>query len=247
MQAFALTDKGTFRTSNQDYFYCQPCKTGVLPNLFIVADGMGGHLAGDYASKYTATRIAELIEQNVSEQPALKLINDCIQKVNYELFDKARRDADYYKMGTTMVLCYLEDNIVHVANVGDSRLYIINSSEIRQITHDHSLVEELVAQGSIEKDSSTYYEKKNVITRAIGAAGFVNVDYFEEELSDGDVVLLCSDGLTNMVSDEEIMSIINKYNDLEECTKELINRANYNGGMDNISVVVIKQDWEAVL
>lgn len=240
MQAFALTDKGISRMNNQDYLYSLPCKTGILPNLFIVADGMGGHLAGDYASKYTATRIAELIEQSDTEKGAIEIIDDCIQTVNCELFEKAQNDEAYFGMGTTLVLCFIESNIVHVANVGDSRLYIINSSDIKQITRDHSLVEELIAQGSIEKDSSTYYEKKNVITRAVGVADSVCVDYFETELSEGDVVLLCSDGLTNMVDNEEIKKIVNDNTDLEECAKKLIDKANYNGGEDNISVVIVK-------
>lgn len=241
MQAFGLTDKGITRINNQDYLYSLPCKTGVLPNLFIVADGMGGHLAGDYASKYTVMRITELIEQNVTENSDIELIDECIQTVNKELYSKAEMEEEFSGMGTTLVLCYIRDNIVYVANVGDSRLYIINESDIRQITHDHSLVEELIAQGSIEKDSFTYYEKKNVITRAVGVADSVCVDYFEAELSEGDSVLLCSDGLTNMVSDDEIMRIVNNNIESEDCVKELINKANSNGGRDNITVVVIKQ------
>lgn len=241
MQAFGLTDKGITRINNQDYLYSLPCKTGVLPNLFIVADGMGGHLAGDYASKYTVMRITELIEQNVTENSDIELIDECIQTVNKELYSKAEMEEEFSGMGTTLVLCYIRDNIVYAANVGDSRLYIINESDIRQITHDHSLVEELIAQGSIEKDSSTYYEKKNVITRAVGVADSVCVDYFEAELSEGDSVLLCSDGLTNMVSDDEIMRIVNNNIESEDCVKELINKANSNGGRDNITVVVIKQ------
>lgn len=241
MQAFGLTDKGISRVNNQDYLYSLPCKTGILPNLFIVADGMGGHLAGDYASKYTAMRIAELIEQTVADKSDIEIIDECIQTVNRELFDKAKSEEAFSGMGTTMVLCYIKDNKVYVANVGDSRLYVINSSDIRQITHDHSLVEELIANGSIDKDSSTYYEKKNVITRAVGVADNVCVDYFEEELSEGDTVLLCSDGLTNMVPDDEIKRIVNGNNESEDCAKELINRANHNGGQDNITVVVINQ------
>ena len=138
------------------------------------------------------------------------------------------------------MLCYVEDGIIHAANVGDSRLYVINDKEIKQITHDHSLVEELVAQGSIEKNSSTYFQKKNVITRAVGVSENVCVDYFEAEYSDGDILLLCSDGLTNMVSDDEIKDIVNSNNELKDCVEELIHRANGNGGTDNISVVAVK-------
>ncbi len=240
MQAFGLTDKGISRMNNQDYLYSLPCKTGILPNLFIVADGMGGHLAGDYASQYTATRIAELIEQTVTEGNAFEIIDECIQTVNRELFEKSQSEEGFFGMGTTLVLCYIKDNIAYVANIGDSRLYVVNSSEIRQITHDHSLVEELIAQGSIDKGSSTYYEKKNVITRAVGVADSVCVDYFEVELSEDDVVLMCSDGLTNMISDDNIKSIVNDSDNLENCVHELVNLANYNGGQDNITVIVIK-------
>lgn len=240
MQAFALTDKGMSRMNNQDYLYSLPCRTGALPNLFIVADGMGGHLGGDYASRYVVTRLAELIEKSGPDERKIELLDKCIQTVNHELYEKSGNEAQLHGMGTTLVLCYVEDGVIHAANVGDSRLYVINEKEIRQVTHDHSLVEELVAQGSIEKNSSTYFQKKNVITRAVGVCEYVCVDYFETEYSEGDVLLLCSDGLTNMVCDEEIKDIVNSAEELKDCAEELVHRANENGGMDNISVVVVK-------
>lgn len=240
MQAFALTDKGMSRMNNQDYLYSLPCETGVLPNLFIVADGMGGHLGGDFASRYAVTRLAELIEKSEPGEHKIELLDKCIQRVNQELYEKSGNEAQLHGMGTTLVLCYVDDGVIHAANVGDSRLYVINEKEIRQITHDHSLVEELVAQGSIEKNSSTYFQKKNVITRAVGVYEYVCVDYFEAEYSEGDILLLCSDGLTNMVSDEEIKDIVNATKELKSCAEELVHRANENGGMDNISVIVVK-------
>ena len=243
MQAFAHTDKGILRVNNQDYVYSLPCKTGALPNLFIVADGMGGHLGGDYASEYAVTRIVELIKniESLSDN-IIEIVDGVIQQVNKELYEKACDDEALFGMGTTLVLCFIKDGVVYAANVGDSRLYIINDSKIRQITHDHSLVDELVANGSIEKNSSTYFQKKNVITRAVGTEPSVCVDYFETEIDEADILLLCSDGLSNMVSDEMIKEIVNeRKDDLEQCAASLVHMANYNGGTDNISVIVVKE------
>ena len=245
MQAFALTDKGMVRTNNQDYIFSLPCRIGVLPNLFIVADGMGGHLGGDFASRYTVERLTELIKTAEVKNSILETLDSCIQTVNRELYEKSCSDENLYGMGTTLVLCYICDGVIHIANVGDSRLYIENSEGIKQITHDHSLVEELVAHGSMEKNSPEYFQKKNVITRAVGVSDAVSVDYFEADCMEGDTVLLCSDGLTNMVSDEEIKEIIDSNSELKDCAECLVGRANRNGGADNISVVLVKGYLEA--
>lgn len=167
------------------------------------------------------------------------------QAANQQILMKARSEKEYEGMGTTLVMACLEGNTLFVSNIGDSRLYVINE-DIYQISRDHSLVEELVSQGKLERDSEAYYEQKNIITRAVGIKEQVSADFFEVELECGDVVLLCSDGLTNMVSDERIAEMVKSEPDLPSLAEDLIREANENGGKDNISVVLIRPEENEV-
>lgn len=151
-------------------------------------------------------------------------------------------DSNMIGMGTTLVLATIEDNILTVANVGDSRLYVMSDDGIRQITRDHSLVEEMIRMGGIDRNSARNHPDKNIITRAIGASSNVNVDFFEVELKDGDVIFMCSDGLSNMIEDDDIYEITQNADDLEDAATKLVDTANENGGKDNISVVLVKYE-----
>jgi protein phosphatase len=146
-------------------------------------------------------------------------------------------------MGTTLVMAVVEDGVMYVANIGDSRLYVVNNT-IRQITMDHSLVEELIRNGQLERDKGRNHPEKNIITRALGIDNKVVPDFFEIELTSDDKVLLCSDGLSNMIEDDEIQDIVSEDTDLTAIGRKLIERANYYGGKDNISAVVVAVDWE---
>ena len=157
------------------------------------------------------------------------------------LMDKAKESIDYEGMGTTLVVATFIDKSLYIANVGDSRLYIVNN-EIQQITRDHSLVEEMINLGEIDRKNARTHEKKNIITRAIGVDSEVVADFFEVEYSKGDIILMCSDGLSNMIEDEDMKIIINEGNDLSEIANKLIEVANNNGGKDNISVVLVEPD-----
>ena len=151
---------------------------------------------------------------------------------------KAREDESLYGMGTTVVAATVLGKYLQVANVGDSRLYIINE-EVRQITRDHSLVEEMVRMGGLDREAARNHPDKNIITRAIGARDTIEIDFFHEELKSGDLVLMCSDGLTNMLEDEEIGRILKTPGTIEERAERLIDAANQNGGRDNIAVILI--------
>ena len=214
-------------------------QVGALPNLFIVADGMGGHKAGDYASRKATQIIVESIKSSEETSP-VRLIRTAVERANKELLKKARESEDYEGMGTTMVVATITEECLYVANVGDSRLYIIND-EINQVTKDHSLVEEMVRMGGIDEETAKYHPKKNVITRAVGGAEEIEIDFFELKLMPGDIILMCSDGLTNMLDDEEIKLIIKKQRDVIEKAEELVKAANENGGRDNITVTIIEQ------
>ena len=171
----------------------------------------------------------------------------CIRdRVNGLLMDKAAEDAALSGMGTTLVAACVMGPVLCVANVGDSRLYVVGNEEIRQITRDHSLVEELIERGEMERGSEAYHERKNIITRAIGARRGVYADFFEVTLTEGDTVLMCSDGLSNMVPDEEIFRIVSGREDLKEACGDLIDEANNNGGRDNIGVVLFRPSPDEV-
>ena len=238
LQAFSMTDIGKRRKLNQDYVFVSVCPIGELPNVFIVADGMGGHNAGDYASKYTVEMIEEQIRESQLTEAA-EILDSAICRANSYIRNMARENKTLSGMGTTVVAATVSDDKLLVANVGDSRLYIINDKEIRQITRDHSLVEEMVRMGGIDRRAARVHPDKNIITRAVGALDTVEADFFREDLKEGDTILLCSDGLTNMLEDEEIHGIVKRRASLSEKGKALIGAANENGGKDNIAVILI--------
>lgn len=238
IKTFSVTDIGKRRKVNQDYVYTSENAIGNLPNMFIVADGMGGHNAGDYASKATVEIMVEEIGQS-KETDAVVILKNAIQTANTGIRTKASENPDFEGMGTTVVAATFEGNLLRVANVGDSRLYIVDEG-IRQITRDHSLVEEMVRMGGLGREEARNHPDKNIITRAIGAGDTVEPDFFTVEVKEGDMVLMCSDGLTNMLEDEEIRMILSGARDIVEKAYRLVEAANENGGRDNISVVLIE-------
>lgn len=238
LKAFSITDIGKRRKLNQDYVYASDKPVGNLPNLFIVADGMGGHNAGDYASKVTVETIVEKVSGS-SETECTCILEEAIQAANTLIRVKAFEYADLEGMGTTVVAATCREDRLFVANVGDSRLYVVNDREIRQVTRDHSWVEEMVRQGSLGREEARNHPGKNIITRAIGGDDSVKVDYFMVQLREGDLVLMCTDGLTNMLEDEEIRMILEGSRDIEGKACELVESANGRGGRDNISVLLV--------
>lgn len=238
LKTFSITDVGKERKLNQDYVFTSEIPVGKLANLFIVADGMGGHNAGDYASKYTIETIVEEIEKS-KDTSVVKILEKAIQSANRHIRKKSQESEGLNGMGTTVVAATIHGDEICVANVGDSRLYVINQ-EIKQITEDHSLVEEMVRMGGIRREQARSHPKKNIITRAIGAEDELEIDFFQVKLKKGDFVLLCSDGLTNMIEDEEIRMILQGQRDIVEKAEALVATANNNGGKDNIAVILIE-------
>lgn len=239
MQAYALTDVGRNRSMNQDYIFSSTDPVGSLDNLFIVADGMGGHNAGDYASRFVVENLVKFLEKRQDDKDVHGILKEGIRKVNRELFLKAREEAGLFGMGTTLVLATVKGSVLYVANIGDSRLYLLRG-ELEQITKDHSYVEELVALGKMKRGSRDYQEKKNIITRAIGTNEDVDIDLFAMKLKSRDCILMCSDGLSNMVDEFEIEYIIRSEEGLQAKAEALVEAANRSGGKDNISVVLIE-------
>lgn len=239
MKTFSMTHVGQRREMNQDYMYTSETAVGNLPNLFLVADGMGGHAAGEYASRFTVEKIVEKIT-NSSQREPVAVIKEAVEEVNTMLLAEANADAEKAGMGTTIVASTVIDGRLYAANVGDSRLYVINQDNIAQITRDHSLVEEMVRLGEMNKEDAKDHPDKNIITRAIGVMSEVVVDFFEIALKPGDMILMCSDGLTNMVEDGQIKQIVLGQRDIVEKAEKLVETANQNGGKDNITVVLIE-------
>lgn len=240
MKLFSITDVGKKREINEDYIYTSSEAVGNLPNLFVVADGMGGHNAGDYASEHAVKKVVDIIKQFDEEDDLENILQRAIDESNSYIYKLSRCDGKLSGMGTTLVALTFKGEEAIVANIGDSRLYVVNNSNITQITKDHSLVEEMVNMGGIDREAARSHPDKNIITRAVGVKEYVLVDFFEVKFERNDKFLLCTDGLTNMLKDEEIHQIINEAADIEIAGKKLIEQANANGGRDNIAVVLVE-------
>jgi len=237
MKAFGITDIGKARKTNQDYLFISEDAVGTLPNIYIVADGMGGHKAGEVASKGAVQSIVHSL-RTTSLQDPVSIMEEAVTAANDKVFQMSKDNPEFEGMGTTLVVATVYENYFYVANIGDSRLYIVND-EIHQITRDHSYVEEMVSRGEIDKDSARTHAKKNVITRAVGVEAGTYADYFQVKYKKGDKILMCSDGLSNMVADDELKGIMKKNIPVEQMVNELVYTANHNGGADNITAVVV--------
>lgn len=236
MKTFSKTDVGMIREVNQDFVFVSERPIGSLPNLLVVADGMGGHKAGEYASKFAVEVVKQELAQSTEDNPEAMMKNAIIS-ANQKLRETARGDSRFQGMGTTLVVATVIDRTLYFANVGDSRLYLLNE-DIKQLSKDHSLVQEMVRLGGINQEEAKHHPDKNIITRAVGGREKVEVDFFEYRLKKGDIILMCTDGLSNMVEDDEILRIVKNSRDVVEMVEQLIERAKNNGGNDNIGVVV---------
>lgn len=240
MKAVFMTDRGKVRLHNED-------AGGVFVNqdgdrLAIVADGMGGHRAGDVASEMTITQLKSEWEASKgisTAEEAEQWLKEKITIVNHLLFDHATNHPECDGMGTTIVAAIATDRFATLANIGDSRGYIYNESGFKQVTEDHSLVNELVRSGQISKEDAEHHPRKNVLLRALGTEKMVEMDIKTIMFEEGDVILLCSDGLSNKVSEKEMVTILLNEDHLEQKADSLISLANNYGGEDNITLAIV--------
>ncbi len=229
-----LSHPGRKRRRNEDAWVCQP-------PLFAVADGMGGARGGEIASRLAATALGESVDGSGEER-----VVALIQKANQHVYERARDDAEASGMGTTITVALVEDGVVAIGHVGDSRGYLIRDRKVEQLTEDHSLVAELVRSGRLSPEEADTHPQRSVITRALGTDPDVDVDSFSIEAKAGDVFLICSDGLTSMVGDDTILGIVEQSRDnFDAIAKELIGAANESGGEDNITVVFFEMTDKA--
>ncbi len=254
MKVCSLTDIGMYREMNQDYLYTSQEPVGKLPNLFLVADGMGGHNAGEFASGNAIKRIVRSVQKN-RKPDEISILRDAIRDANSFIKHYADLHVNMQGMGTTLVAATIRDGHMLVANVGDSRLYLfepvskdgVDSFEIRQITKDHSLVQEMVRMGEIDAEEAKAHRDRNIITRAVGVANEVEPDFFEIDLIPGSFILLCTDGLSNMTTSEELVQVVRTEHSPEEKAQMLIDLANKNGGRDNITVILIETEKDEII
>ena len=239
MKCCALTDVGRKRQMNQDTVFSTDKPIGPLYNLYIVADGMGGENAGDYASRETVNSVVDFIMNTEIKKP-VEAFEQAISVANKKIFDESTTDDNKKGMGTTLVIATAYDGHLYVANVGDSRLYVVTAGKLTQITKDHSVVAELVRKGKLDRDLAKNHPNKNMITRAVGVESVVTADYFDVTIRGEETVLLCSDGLTNMVSDKDILNTVLNGKNVDDVAVSLVEMANDAGGKDNISVIVLK-------
>lgn len=237
LEAFSITDIGKRRSANEDFVFCSEGPIGNLPNLFIVADGMGGHKAGQYASRFCVEYFTQRVQEDKASTP-ISIFKRALEETNAKLIELSQGTSDFEGMGTTFVVATIVGRTMYVANVGDSRLYIM-ANELQQVTEDHSLVELMIKSGEIGRDEARTHPNKNIITRALGAELSVKADFFEVNLDDINTVLMCTDGLTNMVDDPNINHIIINSANIQEAAHTLIKTANDNGGIDNIGIIII--------
>ncbi len=239
MRVSFMTDTGRTRSQNQDAVFATEKPIGILPNLFVIADGMGGHNAGDYASKKAIDLLTQTIATS-KEQEAISVIQQGITIANEAIYQEASLDSAKVGMGTTMVVATIENHMLHVANVGDSRLYVLYQGQLRQVTRDHSVIEEMVRKGEVSKEVAAHHPKRNLITRAVGAEEEIRVDFFNVNIEDADAVLMCSDGLTNMLEEDRMTDIMSLDISVEDKVATLVKEANEAGGNDNITVLIIE-------
>lgn len=239
MKSYSLTDKGMVRSANQDFFFSCDAALGKLPNFYVVADGMGGHNAGEFASSFAVESLTSYIENDATFEVVDILLN-ATSKANKDLYNIATTDVEKMGCGTTVVEAVIENGILTVLNIGDSRLYLISQKGIKQITEDHSMVEEMVRAGVLTHEEALHHPEKHKITRAFGIEPDVKADTFEVRVYDGDIIIMCSDGLSNMVSDEELFSIVKEEKELKKIAQRAVKTANEAGGTDNITITVIR-------
>lgn len=230
------------RHVNQDYYIAENRKVGIFPNVFLVADGVGSNRDSAFASKHCADFVIDQLSLSKNTTDFKEELSKAYRLANADLVYRIFANPEYRGMGTTMVLCTVINDRAIVVNVGDSRCYHISNYSIRQITRDHSIAEELVNENAIERDSEKYKEFKSQLSRAFGAGKKIDPDFFDVELMQGDYLLLCTDGLSNMVDNDRIYEIVSTDDTIESKVDNLIKEANLNGGRDNIAIILMYID-----
>ena len=242
MKIYAETDIGNVRKMNQDAYYIS--EESDTYKLCILADGMGGYTGGEIASRVACKSAAEYIKQNLEDNKAyskeaiMQVIKDAMNYANNVVFEMSRQQKELEQMGTTLEVCVIYNNRIHIGHIGDSRIYRIRQGIMRKLTVDHSYVQKLVKDGTITKEEAINHPKKNMLMKALGCEPEIEPDIMVKGFNPNDVILICSDGLTNMIAEQEILNIVES--DIQNATQNLIRKAKELGGYDNITTIIIE-------
>lgn len=241
MIGFAKTDIGKAREINQDYYYISKPEDHL--QLFILADGMGGYNGGEIASSLATESTRSYIENNFNKiehtkEEIIELMKNAVQYANMVVFEKSKTVQELEGMGTTLDICFIYNNKIYMGHVGDSRVYRVRGEVMRKLTKDHSYVQQLVEDGKITREEANHHPKKNMLLKALGCTAYVEPDIRARNIETGDILMMCSDGLTNMVEEKQIYQVIKE--NPETAPKVLVDLANEAGGYDNITVITIK-------
>ena len=241
IKAYAKSDIGKAREINQDYYYISDSLDEI--QLYMLADGMGGYNGGEIASQLAIQSAKSYIENNFKEiekdkDSIIQLIGSSMEYANMIVYEKSKENKELEGMGTTLEICLIYNNKAYIGHIGDSRIYRIRKEFMRKLTQDHSYVQKLVKDGTITQEEAVHHPQKNMLMKALGCNAFVEPDVMIKGFLKDDILVMTSDGLTNMVRQEDIYEQARK--DIEQAPKELVRLANDNGGLDNITVIVIK-------
>lgn len=243
MNRISLSDCGRQRSNNEDAYANRGYDSF---ELSVIADGMGGHLAGEVASKMATEAVLAYFDREQKRTDYPRMAGEAVEEANRLLYEKQSKDPTVSGMGTTADVVVVEGSTLHLAHVGDSRVYLLRDACLRQVTADHSLVGDLIRRGLLTEQDAKSHPDRSVVTRALGAAPQVEVDLLSIPLRDKDRILLCTDGLSNMVDDEEIRSVLMEFESLALCAEQLVARANGHGGADNITLTIFEyrsEEW----
>lgn len=234
MKVVGISDTGLVRENNEDAFLIDEDR-----GFFLVCDGMGGHRGGEVASQMAVEAISQRMEGFTSANAQQQLVQS-IDKANRAILKAGLANEDLFEMGTTVTAVLVRDGHFTVANVGDSGVFLIRSGSIRKVTRDHTLAEEMLSNGVLKPEEMRDNAYNHILTRALGINEDIEIDLFDEEILSGDIVLMCSDGLTDMLTPEEILTIVQAHSqDLEYAAQQLLREALAKGGFDNITIVLI--------
>ncbi len=241
IKAYAKSDKGNVRETNEDYFYISNSLDQI--QLFLLADGMGGYNGGEIASQLAIQTAKNYIENNFKDiekdkDSIIQLLGSSMEYANMVVYEKAKENPELQGMGTTLEICLIYNNKAYIGHVGDSRIYRVRKQFIRKLTQDHSYVQKLVKEGTITKEQAEHHPQKNMLMKALGCNAFVEPDVMVKGFLKDDILIMCSDGLSNMVEQQTIYEMASK--NIEQATKDLVQLAKDRGGYDNITVVIIK-------
>ena len=245
MKYTSATDTGKVRKNNEDYL---AVKSVGQDHIFVIADGMGGHAVGELASRtaveYVISALPRELESAKSAKEIENVLKLVVEKANVRVYLESLDNKDFTGMGTTLTVAVIRDWRLYLSHIGDCRVYQLHGSTMDRLTEDHTLVQVLVDSGSITEEEAVTHPKRHVLIKSLGVNEYMSPDTYSFDISEGDLILMCSDGLYGYVGENEIRSVLRRHKDLEACASQLVDAANREGGKDNVTVILIHCDWE---